>query len=170
MGGLMFFAIVGLWIYLLRRFVNAFDSRMPKPPWRQVVKVLLFATLLPLPLIDEIVGGRQFAKLCEANVVRIDRETARGRIVYLERASPPVDVPRVWIKVTKHLFRYLDAKTDEVVLSFDYFYAEGGRLFPGFDSGPSPLTFNGTCRPLVVPDKAYFKTLDLVEIERPQRK
>ena len=82
MGGLMFFAVIGLWIYFLKWLVNAFDSRMPKPPWRQVVKVLLFAVLFPLPLLDEIVGGRQFAKLCEANVVTVNRDTARGRTIY----------------------------------------------------------------------------------------
>ena len=170
MGGLMFFAVIGLWGYLLKRFVNAFDSRMPKPPWRQVVKVLLFAALFPLPLIDEIVGGRQFAKLCEANVVRIDKEAARGRTVYLEKSSAPVPVSGMWVKVRKWTYRYLDLKTDELVLSFDYFYADGGRLFPGFDSGHDPLTFKGSCRPLVEPDKTYFTNLGLVKIEQPQSK
>lgn len=169
MGGLMFFAVIGLWIYFLKWLVNAFDSRMPKPPWRQVVKVLLFALLLPLPLIDEIVGGRQFAKLCEANVVRINKDTARGRTVYLERSNGQIAVAGTWLKIWQLPFRYVDASTGDMVASFDHFRAEGGHLFPGFDSGPDPLTFKGECHQLIAFD-SISKEIGLKEIERPQGK
>ena len=168
MGGLMFFAVVGLWIYLLKRFVNAFDSRMPKPPWRQVVKVLLFAVLFPLPLIDEIVGGRQFAKLCEANVVIVNKETARGRTVYEDGRASGELVPGTWVQVRKVPFRFFDATNGELVLSFDQLYAQGGRLFPGFDSGPDPLTFKGVCQPPGVFEKSFLTDLGLMRIEKPK--
>ena len=169
MGGLMFFAVIGLWGYFLKRLVNAFDSRMPKPPWRQVVKVLLFAVLFPLPLIDEIVGGRQFAKLCEANVVRIDKEAARGRTVYKERSKGQISIAGTWIKVWQSPFRYVDALTGDLVASFDQLHAEGGHLFPGFDSGPDPLTFKGECNQFSAFD-AISKEIGLKEIPRPQGK
>lgn len=170
MGGLMFFAVIGLWIYFLKWLVNAFDSRMPKPPWRQVVKVLLFAVLFPLPLLDEIVGGRQFAKLCEANVVTVNRDTARGRTIYAEAGSFETLVSGTWVKVWMMPFRYLDATTGEVVVSFNHLRAEGGHLFPGFDSGPDPLTFRGSCKPSGIPDQNFYRDLKLVIVERPRSK
>ena len=66
MGGLIFFAILIAWFCLslwLARKITAWlptDSTIAK----FVVGVLAFALILPLPLIDEIIGKVQFDKLC----------------------------------------------------------------------------------------------------------
>lgn len=55
-------------------------------------------------------------------------------------------------------------------MSFDQFYAEGGQLFPGFDSGHEPLTFKGECHPPGIFDKGFSATLGLIEVEKPHAK
>lgn len=170
MSGLLFFAVVALWFIASIWFANKMGNLLPNRSWRPFAKLIIFALLLPLPLIDEIVGGRQFAHLCEANVVHVNRDTARGRTIYPEAGGYQIPVPGTWVKVWKMSFRDLDAATGEVVVSFDYLQAEGGHLFPGFDSGHDPLTFKGTCWPTSKPDKNFYTDLGLTRIERPQSK
>lgn len=170
MSGLLFLVIVALWLWALTWLVDKIGKRLANRPWRPWAKFGIFVLLLPLPLIDEIVGGWQFKRLCEANVVRIDKEAARGRMVYEERVPYPVPVSGTWINVRKWPFRFLDVTTGEVVVSFDQFLAEGGRLFPGFDSGHTPLTFKGECHPPGTFDKGFISTLGLIEVGRPQFK
>lgn len=170
MSGLLFLAVVALWFWCLKWLVNKIGKRLPDRPWRPLAKLIIFALLLPLPLIDEIVGGWQFKRLCEANVVHVNKDTVRGRTIYPEAGGYEVSVPGTWVKVWKMSTRYLDVATGEVVVSFDHLRAEGGHLFPGFDSGHDPLTFKGTCQPSGIPDKNFYTNLGLTRIERPQSK
>jgi hypothetical protein len=170
MSGLLFLTTVVLWLCVLKWVVNKIGRRMPDRPWRRFAKFGIFALLLPLPLIDEIVGGQQFAHLCESNVVHVNKATAHGKTVYAEGGTYEQPVPGMWVKIWKMPSRYLDAETGEVVLSFDQLRAEGGRFFPGFDSGHDPLTFKGTCHPSGVLDKRFYVDLGLTRIEKAQSK
>lgn len=170
MSGLLFFAAVAIWFIVLIWLVNKIGNLLPDQSWRSFAKLIIFVSLLPLPLIDEIVGGWQFAQLCKANVVRIDKETARGRRVYDDLSGYQVPVPGTWVKVWKMTSRYLDATTGELVMSFDQLRAEGGHLFPGFDSGHDPLIFKGTCAPPNVGDMSLYTELGLTLVARPQSK
>lgn len=170
MTGLLFLAVLALWFYAVKWMVKKIVSRLPDRPWRSTAKWCIFALLLPLPLIDEIVGGWQFKQLCEANVVRVNKETARGRTVYPEGGAYEILLPGTWVKVWKMSFRDLDLATGEVVVSFDHLRAEGGHLFPGFDSGHEPMTFKGTCWPSEKPDKNFYANLGLKYVEKPTSK
>ena len=170
MSGLLFLVVVALWLYILNWLVSKIGNCLPDRAWRPFAKLAIFVLLMPLPLIDEIVGGWQFARLCEASVVRVNKDTARGRTVYPEAGAYEEPVQGTWVKIWKMQSRYLDATTGEVVLSFDQLRAEGGRLFPGFDSGPDPLTFKSTCSASGAPDKRFYTDLGLTRIERPQSK
>jgi len=102
--------------------------------------------------------------------VRVNNETARGRRVYDDLSGYQVPVPGTWVKVWKMTSRYMDATTGELIMSFDQLRAEGGHLFPGFDSGHDPLTFKGTCAPPNVGDMRLYTELGLTLVERPQSK
>lgn len=167
MSGLLFFAAVAIWFIVVIWLGDKIGNLLPDQPWRPFAKLIIFALLLPLPLIDEIVGGWQFARLCEANVVRVDKEAARGKNVYNDLSGYQVPVPGTWVKVWKMTFRYLDATTGELVMSFDQLRAEGGHLFPGFDSGHDPLTFKGECHPPGTFDKGFAATFGLIEVKKP---
>jgi hypothetical protein len=166
MTGIYLIAMTGGWLWLVLRLTKKMRDRLPKVWWGKWLQVLLVAVLMPLPLIDEIVGGRQFAALCEKNVVKVNAGSARGRTVYLEYA---VDLPvkGTWVPVWVLPYRYLDLTTGELVVSYDHLRAEGGVLFPGFDSGPDPLTFNGKCKPPGVFDRDFFSRLGITEVKRP---
>jgi putative copper export protein len=166
MTGLLFLGVVALWFFAAKWLAQRIGNLLPDRPWRVVAKVLIFALLLPLPLIDEIVGGWQFNRLCEANVVRVNKETARGKTVYVSISSS-IKLPATWINVRKMSFSYIDRHTGEVVAAFDQLHAEGGHLFPGFDSGHDPLTFKGECHPPGAFDKGFAASLGLTEVEKP---
>lgn len=170
MSGLLFFIALMLWLYILNWLISKVGRRLPDRPWRPVAKLGIFVLLLPLPLMDEIVGGWQFARLCEANVVRVNKDTARGKTVYVEIGPHQVRVAGTWVPVWKMSFRYVDASTGEILASFDQLKAEGGRLFPGFDSGHDPLTFKSECHPSGSFEKSFSTKLGLLEIKKPESK
>jgi hypothetical protein len=170
MGGLIFIFIFGLWLTVCIYWARQAPEWFGVGRFKWVVSVLFFTLLLPLPLVDEIVGGWQFKKLCEANVVRVNKETARGRMVYYDLGGYEVPVPGTWVKVWKMSSRYLDVTTGELVLSFDHFRAEGGHLFPGFDSGHDPLTFKGECHPPDSFNKNFVAGFGLTQIDKPPGK
>ncbi|MDA8447272.1 hypothetical protein [Paracidovorax valerianellae] len=166
MSALMFLVLMVLWVFILKWVVEKIANKLPNRPWRLWGKWLIFILLVPLPLIDEIVGGWQFKQLCKANVVTVNKEFPRGQQVY-EVVTPSVQVEGTLVKIRKLQFRFLDVATGKVVVSFDQFHAEGGRLFPGFDSGHAPLTFKGECHPNGVFDKKFIETLGFVELKKP---
>lgn len=170
MSGLLLLAVGALWLWCIKWLIGKLGQRFPERPWRPLAQGIVFALLLPLPLMDEIVGGWQFNRLCEANVVQVNKQTARGRTVYREAGGHESPIPGTWVNVWKMSFRDLDMSTGEVIVTFDHLRAEGGRLFPGFDSGHDPLTFKGTCWSQGKPDKKFYADLGMTLIERPQSK
>jgi hypothetical protein len=165
--GLLFLGEVVLWLVVLKWGVTKIGSHLPARPWRPIVMLGIFLLMLPLPLLDEIIGGWQFKRLCEANVVHVNKDTARGKTVYVP------DFPRrtltgTWIPVYALSRHFLDVTTGETVISYEQFFAEGGRLFPGFDSGHDPLTFKSEC----VPDEVkqpheFLKNLNITWVSKP---
>ena len=76
-------------------------------------ELMVFAVLLPLPALDEIVGGRQFEKLCKENsTIQVNRATAVGRTVYSTQ-QPSVEIKGTWVRITLQPWRYVDATTGE---------------------------------------------------------
>jgi hypothetical protein len=168
MTGIYLLAMTGGWLWLVLRLTKKPRDHLPKVWWGKWLQVLLVALLMPLPLIDEIVGAKQFAALCEKNVVQVNAGSARGRTVYREYAAE-IPVKGTWVPVRVLPYRFLDLTTGELVVSYDRLKAEGGVLFPGFDSGPDPLTFNGKCEPPGVFEKDFFSQLGITEVKNPKR-
>jgi hypothetical protein len=168
MSGLLFLGVVALWFFAAKWLAQRIGNLLPDRPWRVVAKVFIFALLLPLPLIDEIVGGWQFKRLCEANVVRVNKESARGRTVYLADVQD-IGVPKTWIPMVQQHWQFLDAKTNESILSYERFLAIGGVLIRtlSISEGNAPLIFKGTCEPGGVVDPLkLFKELGITQIQR----
>lgn len=165
--GLLFLGEALLWLFILKWVVKNIGDHLPARPWRPVVMLCIFVVMLPLPLLDEILGGWQFRHLCESNVVHVNKDTARGKTVFAESGAFQIRVPGTWVPVWKLSTRYLDATTQDVVVSYDQLWAEGGRLFPGFDSGHNPLTFKGECAPAGIGEKRFLPDLGVTKIDRP---
>ena len=170
MGGLILLFVIGLWLAFVIWLSKIITKRLPEKWWRMPVGILVFGVLLPLPVLDEIVGGRQFEKLCKENsTIQVNRATAVGRTVYLAQ-TPDVEIKRTWVRVVLKPWRYVDATTGEVVVSYNTLQARGGR-FLKISEGHVPLTFNGYCAPANRPGSIQtFKPLGINYIEPPLTK
>ena len=169
MTGLLLLIVAAVWLWVVIWFANKIGRLLPKKWWGLAAKLSVAALLLPLPLIDEIVGGMQFAELCKQHdVIQVDRERAKGKTVYL------LDQPSTWIEnlavpVRLQKTTFVDVTTREPVLNYVMVYAEGGKLIHALkiSEGDEPMTFKSTC----VPNKhldlfRLFKELNITEVQR----
>lgn len=169
MGGLIALFVVAVWIAVAAWLAKIIARRIAVQRWRTPVGLLAFAVLLALPAIDEIVGGRQFETLCHehASTIEVNRETAKGRTVYLAVASDE-EVKGTWVRVVKKHWRYVDAMTGETVVSYNTLTARGGRLLK-VSEGHAPLTFHGYCAPENPPASVEtFKEFGINYIQPPR--
>lgn len=171
--GLYTLVVAAAWIALAAAIAYALASRIRTNdlPLRFVAGLFLFAMLLPLPLVDEIVGKGQFERLCKANAtIQMDRATATGKTVYLAKTAS-VEIKDTWVPVVMQRWRYVDASTGETVVSYNTLDAVGGRLVQmfGFSEGRTPLIFsNSFCGPKDRPAGFQgFEALGIKYIEPP---
>ena len=138
-----------------------------------MIGVLLCLALLPMPLIDEIVGKKQFEQLCRENsMIQVDLTKAAGRTVYLADL-PDVEIKDTWVRVVLKPWRFVDAGTGEVVVSYNTLMASGGKFVHALplSEGRVPLSFAGSCAPANRPaSKQAFANLGINYIERPANK
>jgi hypothetical protein len=170
MGLYLLFVAAG-WVVLAALLSRWLASSIKFTAARWTVALVVFAVLLPLPLVDEIVGKRQFERLCKENAeIKVDRATAVGRTVYLD-VRPQFDVPGTWVRVAMQPMHFVDVATRETVVSYNELRASGGmlvRLF-AFSEGRAPLLFRGSCVPRDRPASAEtFKPYGITYIEPPR--
>lgn len=116
------------------------------PSVRTGFKALVFAALLPLPLIDEILAQPQFNAVCrEMAVVTLHDRASRDRVVILS-ALAPEPVPGLLVPVMLHKSLYLDAVTRQPLLSLNTLHTGAGKL-AGLFGATRPLVFTGACEP-----------------------
>lgn len=165
--GLYVLLLLAAWFIAVCVVVTLVARKLVPKPWRVLVGVVAVVALFPLPLIDEIVGGVQFARLCNENAqIVVDRDSARGRVVY--RADVPQKrIKGTWVPVLETKWLFIDAKTGEIVVSYSTFDAGPGFLHI---SG-GPLLFKGYCAPggHVNPGKLLDK-LGVRRVERSEMK
>jgi len=166
-GFLLLFALA-IWVAIDTSLSVFVTTRLAGTEWRVPIAIVVFAVLLPLPLIDEIVGGQQFKQLCKENsTIQVDRATASGRTVYFD-PQQNVDVKGTWVRVVLQPKRFVDATTGQLVVSYNTLIAAGGRFSQALaiSEGGMPITFDGSCRPTENP-KDLFKSLDIKALDRP---
>ena len=168
MGGLIFLFLFLLWltvcIYVAWQAPYWFAMR--KLRW--LVSVLVFALLLPLPLIDEIVGGWQFKKLCDVhNVIKIDKEKIRGSTIYYE-PEPNVDLKNAWVSIRLQQWSHSYAN-GVMAMQYASLHANGGWLVRKLSMSESsaPLLFGASCYPTENP-VTLKKSLNVTTLDRPK--
>jgi energy-coupling factor transporter transmembrane protein EcfT len=147
-GLLLIFAAV-IWLVIALFIIAFIASKIPGRALSLVISIPLFIVLLPMPIMDEIIGGRQFEQLCKENsAVKVNRTTAVGKIVYYV-PQPNVEIKGTWVRVVMQPSQFVDATTGELVFSYNTLLATGGRFIRalGISEGNMPLTFNGSCGP-----------------------
>jgi hypothetical protein len=167
MTGLYLLVVAGIWLAAVLLLSTLVASKVSPAQWSSPVRVLIVVVLLPLPLIDEIVGGRQFEQLCAAtSEIQIDAASTAGRTVWFgdsQRTQFRVGA----IQVTQARRNYVDAKTQEPIYHYFRLETKGGWLVShlGISEGGSPLLFNAVCQP------KHLGTIDsqlgLIRVNRP---
>lgn len=168
MSGIILILVGILWLVIAFFVVKFISKPLPEIWWTYLLRVVLFLALLPLPIIDEIVGARQFEKLCKENsTIQVDRTKAAGKTVYLAEVSD-VQIKGTWVPVWLQSRRYVDATTGETLISYNTLRAGSGMLGP---TSLGPLTFDGEC---VSPNRPatndLFRELGIKSVQRPVKK
>lgn len=168
MSGLYLLLVATVWLALIVATAYAITSRIRDAISRVVAMLALTGLLLPLPLVDELVGKRQFEQLCKDNsTIHLNRATAVGKTVYFV-PQLSVDVKGTWVRVVLRPHKFVDVVTGETVVSYNELMASGGRLSRalGISEGGVPLTFIGGCA-LDENPRALFKSLNVSVLDRP---
>ena len=154
MTGLFLIAVVGLWIWLVFKVSRVIGMRVAQGWWSIPIALLIFLVLLPLPVLDEIIGRFQFRALCAKNAVfRMGVEQPEGRVTR-ETISPSNEVvPGTAITIYGTGIKYTDIQSGEIVVQFDRYVAKGGIFIRtlGISEGNAPITMD---RPSCSPEKA----------------
>lgn len=148
MTGLLVLALFGLWVWAVLKFSRWIGGRVLDGRWRWPVAALVFAVMLPLPVIDELIADRQLDVLCRKNAVtRIDEVKIKGRSVRYSAEPTNEGVLGIAIPVTFTRGVPRDTETTELLGSFGWYTAKGGVLIRvmGASSSNSPIFARSGC-------------------------
>jgi hypothetical protein len=147
MTGILLIIVVGLWAWFAVFICKTFTTNL-KPAWvRALSTLLLMAVLIPLPVVDEIIGGWQFKALCEKNDIKeVELVRAKGRTLS-SKSIGPEKIEGTLLNITAIKRSFQDPATSEKIVEFVDYTAEGGWLIRslGISETKSPLIFEKTC-------------------------
>lgn len=155
-----------LWLAIVCAIAVAGTLMLPKKWWRTVTRIVLVLVLIPVPLVDEYFGKKQFEELCKENAKIQIAPNSAGRTVYLQEPQR-VHIPETWVPVISTQWRFIDATTGQVVVSYNTLQASGGRFTRGLSEGGVPLTFRAYCEPGGTVDPvSLLKQHQITQIQR----
>lgn len=150
MTGLLLIAVFLGWLVLSLLVVRYFAGYINNPVLRWFGCFFAFAFLMIAPVLDEVVGGWQFSRLCEKYTkVYVNEERAKGRKVFYVRRGEDRFLDGVAVKVRIDPIVFADSETGEVLVKYNELHAQGGWLirFLGISESNSPLLFDAGCAP-----------------------
>ena len=145
MTGLLLIFVAVIWLVIALFLIAFIASKIPGRVLSLAISIPLFIVLLPMPLMDEIIGGRQFEQLCKENsTIQVDRKTASGRTVYFDEVPDEI-IKDKWMPIRLERWRFVDATTGELVMSYNILHAT--RSWLRLTESGYPFTFDGYCSP-----------------------
>lgn len=127
--GLMFLGAALLWlgltVYLTIKVPRLLGLKN-YASW--LLRLLLVSLLLVGPFVDEIVGMRQFERLCEEQAGIQIRPVAASVRNAKRTYSPEVILPGYLINIVSTTATYVDLDSNEVYLRYNHFSTRGGRV------------------------------------------
>jgi hypothetical protein len=126
----------------------------------------MVVVLFPMPLIDEIIGKRQFEALCKANGIEsADVSTARGKRVKLEVREPRL-LKGTMVPIEERDRFYKDVDTDEVLIHHKSYFSPGGWLkrYPFYFGVSKPMLFSASCGNSIFARDVIFSGHDILLI------
>ena len=146
--GIIFLAIIGLWIWADVRITRWLLRRVSSRILHHFLAIIVFVTLLVLPVADEIIGGFQLRALCEKNaVLNVNAAKIIGKEVRVSTDPANNVVGGTMVRILYSRSSYRDADTNEELASYGYYVANGGWLIRTLstDKYVTPLTFPSSC-------------------------
>lgn len=165
MSGILLIVVAITWFCVALVLASWAVRRFRSPIVKMLCGILILFALLVAPLIDELIGKRQFDALCqERAVLKIDAQRAKGARVQALIQPSNVLLRGTAIPIRHSHISYRTVVGDSEVASYDTFAASGGwfiRLL-GISNANSPLTIGAPfCGPpnRGMLDKEYGFTL-----------
>jgi hypothetical protein len=127
--GLMFLGVAILWLVLtvyLAIKIPGWLGLKNFTSW--LLRLVLVPLLLVGPFVDEIVGTRQFERLCNEQAVLHVAANADQVKRAKVRHSDLRELSGYWINISTGRSDYIDIDTGMVFMSFDDFRTQGGRV------------------------------------------
>ena len=90
--GIILLIVAALWLTVLFWVVQKIGNLVPPNRSQKLLKIVLFAVLLPLPLMDELMAKSEVDEFCRKNsTVVFDVDKLQGRSIrFLQYKSTPV--------------------------------------------------------------------------------
>lgn len=127
--GLIFLVVGLIWLwfvgYLAVKIPRWFEMRSAATWW---ARLLLPPFLIIGPFVDEIVGMKQFERLCSARAVVWTSPNAEKVAKAVEEPTKYENLSGYWIPVQSRKISFLDADTGEPFMSYEMFGTKGGRI------------------------------------------
>jgi hypothetical protein len=152
MTGLLVLALFGLWIWAVFKLSRWIGGQVRGGRWRWPITALVFAALLPLPMLDELIARPQIEALCrEGAVFKIDEQKIKGQRVKYSAEPSNADVPGTAVPVTYTKSVWRGDQTGEELASEVSYTVTGGVLVRGigFSESNSPMFVRSGCAPAV---------------------
>lgn len=128
MSFLILLPIVGLWLVVCGYWAYRAPKWLGMQRLGWILSLFVFPVLVVVPVVDELVGMRQFEQLCkERAVVHVSPEV--GQVKRAKTADlPTVDIPGYWISIRSQPVVYLDADTGKPFIAYEGLHTKGGRI------------------------------------------
>lgn len=166
MSGIIILFVLGTWGVISYFFVKLALWRVKDSDIKIFTNIFLSALIFIVPVTDDIIGGFQFRALCKENaVLKINEDNAKGKSVFLEGQN--FELHQFIVPIDNYHLNYRDVETNEVILSWNEYRAQGGWLsrLINFPQGSPPYTFNGVCYPEnVFGRKNIFDRLNIKQV------
>ncbi|MFS8119585.1 MAG: hypothetical protein ACMG55_14020 [Microcoleus sp.] len=142
MRGLLLLLIVTLW-FAVAIWISGRVARNVKGRSLKAASVALGVTVLvPLPVLDELIGIWQFRQLCKFGVkMTVDEQRIKGKFVRLVIAPSWAAVSNTAVPIKYSRYSYRDTETNEELASYSEFDVKGGVFIHtlGILEGDPPL-------------------------------
>lgn len=143
MSGLFMLALLILWLIFAIIIGRWIGRRFKQPATRTVGTLITFVVLVPLPVVDELIGMWQFDALCKKGAVfQVDSERIKGKSIRLVVDPSWAKVPNTAIPISYSRYSYRDVSRNEELASYIHYDAQGGWLVHAlglFEGGSVPL-------------------------------
>jgi hypothetical protein len=128
--GLIVLAIAAAWLFVSAKLARGVAGTIKRPLLSFTVGVTAFIIFALLPFIDEIVGRREFQRLCESEA-KVWVSPNAGKVQAAKDFSSSSSREGFFFPIQEQSVKYADAETGEIFYSFKAFHTPGGLVMRG---------------------------------------